>query len=177
LNRGKYGSADNYLSQITQRLKADGFVIEENITYKGQTFDYVAKRTRFEIDKFGFAATSYILARFASPDISSLRNFSQISFKFALRAGGIIPLGSGIRLPRGLYVSVWCYPVAIVDDIAKAIKEAIRSQAPPKHFMAFEMPVVYSLESGELYYCEVTPIHGGLYYDQMRLTINSMLAP
>jgi hypothetical protein len=174
---GKYGSADVYLSEITKRLKAEHFRIDKNITYRNQTFDYVAKRTRFEIDKFGFAANSYLFARFSSINISSLRNFSKISFKYALRAGGIIPIAGGIRLPRGLYVSVWCYPVAIVDDIDNETAEAIRSQAPPKHFMAFEMPVVYSLASGTLYYCEVTPMHGALYYGQMRQTINNMLAP
>jgi hypothetical protein len=177
LNQDKRDTAKSYLSRVTQRLKADGFVIEEDITYRNQTFDCVAKRTRYEIDKFGFAATSYLFARFSSPDISSLRDFSKISFKYALRAGGIIPLAGGIRLPRGLYVSVWCYPVAIVDDIDKGTSEAIRSQAPPKHFMAFEMLVVYSLASGTLYYCDITPIQGGLYYGQMRMTINSMLAP
>jgi len=177
LNRDKQDTAEAYLARVTQRLKDDGFTVEENITYSGQTFDCVAKRTRFEIDKYSFAATSYLFARFSSPDISSLRNFSKISFKYALRTGGIIPLAGGIRLPRGLYVSVWCYPVAIVDDIDEDTAKAIRNQAPPKHFMAFEMPVVYSLASGALYYCEITPMHGGLYYDQMRMIINIVLAP
>jgi len=177
LNQDKRDTAGAYLSRVTQRLKDDGFALEENVTYKNQTFDRVAKRTRFEIDKFGFAATSYLFARFSSPDIGSLRSFSKISFQYALRAGGIIPIAGGICLPRGLYVSVGCYPVAIVDDIDKDTAETIRSQAPPKHFMAFEMPVVYSMASGTLYYCEITPMWGSFYYDQRRMIINTMLAP
>jgi len=76
LNKDKRDTAEAYLDRVTQRLKDDGFALEENITYENQTFDYVAKRTRLEIDKFGFVATSYLSARFSSPDINSLRNFS-----------------------------------------------------------------------------------------------------
>jgi hypothetical protein len=177
LKHDKYSSADGYLSKITKRLRANGFVISKNIKYKEQAFDYVAKRTMYEIDKFGFAATSYLFARFSSLDISSLRNFSKISFKYAVRAGGIIPLAGGIHLPRGFFLSVWCYPVAIVDDIDEDTAETLRSKAPPKHLTAFEMPVVYSLAWRTLYYYELTPIWGRMYYDQMRQTINNMLAP
>jgi hypothetical protein len=177
LNRDKQDTAGAYLARVTQRLKDDGFTIEENITYKGQTFDYVSKRTKFEIDKYSFVATSYLFARFSSPDISSLRDFSAKSFKYTLREGGIIPIAGGIRWPRGLYLGFMCYPVAVADDIDEETSDAIRVKAPPKHFMAFEMPVVYSLASGTLYYCEITPMWGGLYYDQMRLNINIILAP
>lgn len=177
MNQEKQDTAEAYLARVTQRLKNDGFAIEENITYMEQSFDCVAKRTRFEIDKYCFVATSYLFARLSAPDISSLRDFSAESFKYALRTSGIIPIAGGIRWPRGLYLGVWCYPVAIVDDIDEETSEALRNQAPPKHFIASEMPVVYSLASGTLHYCEITPMWGGLYYDQMRLIINIMLAP
>jgi hypothetical protein len=176
LNQEKQDTAEAYLARVTKRLKAGGFAIEENITYESQTFDYVAKRTMYEIDKFGFVATFYLFARFSSLDISSLRDFSKNSFKYAERASGI-PLAGGIPLPRGIFFSVWCYPVVIVDDIDKDTSETIRSKAPPKHLSAFEMAVVYSLASGTLHYCEITPTWGKIYYDQMRQTINNMLAP
>jgi len=170
LNKDKRDTAEAYLDRVTQRLKDDGFAIDENITYENQTFDYVAKRTRFEIGKFGFVATSYLSARFSSPDISSLRNFSAKSFEYARKV-------RGLPLPFRLFYGVVCYPVAIVDDIDEETSKAIRSEAPPKHWLSNEMPVVYSLASGTLYYCEITPMWGSLYYDQMRLTINIMLAP
>jgi len=176
LNRDKQDNAEDYLSRVAQRLKDDGFALEDNITYKGQTFDRVAKRTRYEIDKFGYAATFYLFARFSSPDISSLRDFSKKSLKYTERASGI-PLAGGIPLPRGFFFTIFCFPVAIVNAIDKDTSEAIRSKGPPKHLAAFEMPVVYSLASRTLHYCEITPTWGQIYYDQMRQTINSMLAP
>jgi len=115
-------------------------------------------------------ATFYIFTRFSSPDISSLRDFSAKSFKYARKE-------RGLPLPFRLFYGVVCYPVVIVDDVDKDISEAIRREAPPKHWLSNEMPVVYSLAFGTLHYCEVTPMWGGLYYDQLRLNINIMLAP
>jgi hypothetical protein len=175
-NKDKHGSADDYLSEVTKRLEAGGFAIEENITYKNQTFDYVARRTRYEVDKFGFAATFFLFARFSSLDISSLKAFSKKSFKYATKASGI-PLAGGIPLPRGIFFIIVCFPVAIVDAIDTDVADTIRSKAPPKHWAAAEMPVVYDLASKTLYYCEVTPIWGQFYYNQFRQTINDMLAP
>ena len=176
MNRNEYDTVQAYLSRAVQRLKAEHFRIYENITYRNQTFKYIAKRTRLEIDKFGFITTFFLFARFSSIDISSLRDFSKKSFKYAERASGI-PLAGGIPLPRGIFFSVWCYPVAIVDDIDPDVSESLRSKGPPKHWAACEMPVVYSLASKTLYYCEVTPIWGRIYYNQLRQTINDMLAP
>jgi hypothetical protein len=176
LDKAKYSSADDYLSEITLRLRANGFVINNNIIYKNQTFDCVAKRTMYEIDKFGFVATFFIFARFPSLDIVSLKDYSRKSFKYAEHASGI-PIAGGIPLPRGFFFGVWCYSVAIVDDVDTYISETIRSKAPPKHLAACEIPVIYSLASGTLYYYEVSPYWGNFYHNQNRQTINNMLAP
>jgi len=170
LDQDKRDTAEAYLARVTQRLKDDGFALEENITYREQAFDCVVKRTRYEIDKNLFYATSYLFARFSSLDKESLANFSAKSFEYARKV-------RGLPLPFRLFYGVVCYPIAIVDDIDKDTSETIRNEAPPKHWLSGEMRVVYSLASGTLYYCEITPMWGGLYYNQMRQTINSMLAP
>jgi len=161
--------AEAYMSRVIQRLKAEHFSIEENITYRNQRLNYVAKRTKFEVDKFGFTTTIFQLAKFPSVDSHPLTNFSVKSFKYAGKVS--------IPWPRGFLYSIVCFPVAIVDDIDTDITEFIRNKEPPKHWAAFEMPVVYSLSSRMLYYCEATPIWGQIYYDQLRQTINSVLAP
>jgi len=176
LDKAKYSSADDYLSVITQRLMANGFVINNNVIYKNQTFDCVAKRIMYEIDKFGFIATFFIFARFSSLDIGLLKDYSRKSFKYAERASGI-PLAGGIPLPRGFFFGIICYSIAIVDDVDTYISETIRKKAPPKHFAAFEIPVIYNLASGALYYYEVSPYWGNWYHNQIRQTIKNMLAP
>jgi hypothetical protein len=52
-----------------------------------------------------------------------------------------------------------------------------RKTAPPHPFIGFEMQAVYSLEAGELYYCEDSPMLGWLYFDEMQSIMNAMLAP
>ena len=163
-------TSEAYLARVIQHLRVMNFHTDGNITYKKQAFEYIAKRTRFEIEKFGFATTSYLFARFHALDMDELRDFSAISFKYAEKT-------YGITIPRIIVYSITCFPVAIVDTIDNDTAETIRSNAPPKHFAAFEMPVVYSLASGALYYCAVTPMWGYIYYDLMRHTINNILSP
>jgi hypothetical protein len=160
-------TAENYLSRVIKRLEAERFNIASNIEYKDQFYKYFAQRTKFEFDKFSLIFTFFLFSRFPSLDSNALKDFSAKSFKYAVK-----PI-----LPRGFVFGIFCYPVAIVDNIDDTTSEFIRRKAPPKHWAAFEMPVVYSLSSGELHYCEVTPTLGMIYYDEMRATINSMLAP
>lgn len=167
---GNGDAAEAYISTTRQRFKDERFHIDNNITYKNQHFEYIAKRIRFEIDKLSFVDTFFLLARFSSLDRNALREFSAKCFRYAKRARGIIS-------PRGLFYGIGCCPIAIVDDIDDDLSKSIRSSATYKHFAAFEMPVVYSLASRTLYYCEVTPVWGSLYYYSLRLTINAMLLP
>ncbi|MFC2005414.1 hypothetical protein ACFLVG_00410 [Chloroflexota bacterium] len=169
LNLDEYDTADAYLSRVTKRLKAEGFRIDENITWMNQTFEYTAKRIRLEIEKFGFVGTFFLFAKFSSLDRDSLAYFSAESFKYAEKVHGIL-------LPRGLFYGIVCFPIAIVDAIDTDTAEIIYSKEPPKHWAAFEMPVVYSLVSKTLHYCVLTPTWGWIYYDQLRQTINNMLA-
>ena len=84
---------ENYLSKVIQRLQGQNFKIAQNITYKKQTFNYAAKRTRFEVEKFGFVKTVFLFSRFSSLDTGLLREFSAQSFQYAKK---------GPHLPRGV---------------------------------------------------------------------------
>ena len=70
----------DYLSTATQRLKTDGFDVIENITYKDRTFEYVAKRTRWQLQHFGFAEFFFVFAQFSKIDWASLREFATNCF-------------------------------------------------------------------------------------------------
>jgi len=81
--------------------------------------------------------------------------------------------------PLNFFYGRFCYPVAIVDKIDHPTSKSVRTKIPPQHWLAFEMPVIYSLEEGKLYYysCKETPFYGGGLYDEIRHDINHMLAP
>ena len=162
--------ANVYLSQVIERLETAGFNIKTNITHKGQHFEYVARGRRYEIDKQGFVFSFFTFSVFPSLDIEGLKDFSAKSFNYAVRS-------FTIPLPRGLFCGIICYPVAIVDDVDNDTSEFIRKKAPPKHFSAAEMPVIYCLKTRELHYMEITPLWGSMYWDQLRFIINAMLSP
>jgi len=167
--RRESDTAEDYLSRIKDRLEAEGFLIKDDIIYKHQHFDYVAKRTRLESDKMSFITNAYLFTRFASLDVRSLREFSKVSFKYSERHLGIL-------WPRSLFYGIGCFPVVIVNSIDSNTADYVRNHVR-KHWAAWEMPVIYNLASRELYYFELTPSYGGLYWEQMRMTIYYMLSP
>jgi len=160
----------DYLSSVIPRLRADGFKITENVTYKGQTFRCVAKRTRWQLEYYGFAEFFFIFAEFPNIDRVSLKEFSAMAFNYSKKF-------RSIPLPRGLFEGVICFPVAIVDNVDQAVAETFRSEEPPKHCSSTEMPVICDLKSKRLYYLEKTPSWGSLYWDRFREIILSMLSP
>jgi hypothetical protein len=163
-------TTNDYLTKVIQRLRNEGFDCRENVTYSGQIFKYVAKRTRFELTKFGFSETFFVFAEFPLLDTSSLRKFSTKCYEYAKKT-------KSIPLPCGLFEYVLCFSVAITGGIDMVLAEAVRNETPTKHNASAEIPVVYDLKSNTLYYIEKTPLWGAVYYAGFRKTIQKLLAP
>jgi hypothetical protein len=159
-----------YLSKVIQRLVSAGFSCQENVAHDGSLYRCVARRSRFELTKAGFAETFFLFAELPSLSVDSLRRFSANCFAYAKKT-------KKIPLPCGLFESVFCFPVAIVDGVDAAVAESVRAKAPPKHWASFEMPVVYDLRSNALHYFEKTPAWGAAYYASTRKTIQELLPP
>lgn len=160
----------DYLSTVTTRLGEKGYRIQRDVKYSDQVFQYVARRTKHELAWGGRYTTFFLFAHLASADIHSLRDFSTKAFKCASKI-------SGFHAPRGLGYTMVCFPVAITDSVSPDVAEGLRRSEPPKHWAASEMLVVYSLDNSRLYYCEVTPAWGRIYYDDMRRTIEETISP
>jgi hypothetical protein len=161
---------DEYLKMVTKKLEQRGYRISNNVEYKDQNYIRVAKRTSFELVKFGLVSTFFIFGRFNKPDIDTLWDFSNKSFKCANRMSGIHP-------PRSLFYGLIVFPMVIVDSIYERTAIFIRHKEPPKHGAATEKLVVFSLEAKTLYYCEGTFNWGSLYADWDRKIIKEMLSP
>lgn len=170
MNKKKSITADEYLNKVIKRLEDEQFKLKSDISYKGQVFDCAASKIRFEFDKFGFIHKYFFLSKFSALDIETLKGYYKISFSYISKMNLI----SSARYL--MFNGVVCYPVAIVGGINRTIAKFVREEDPPKPIGSFIMPVVYSLESGELCYPEVVPNLGFLYYDEMVFTINAMLA-
>jgi hypothetical protein len=166
----KHEKATDYLSTVTPRLIANGFKITEDIVYKGQPFKYAAKRTKFQFEFSSFVQSFFIFAEFSDIDRTSFKEFTSKSFSYS-KSFRRIPV------PFVLYGLVICFPVAIVENVDTAVAKAFRSEGPPKHWTAFEMPVICDLRAKQLYYPERTPSWGSLYWDLLRKTARTVLSP
>jgi hypothetical protein len=163
-------NSDEYYAQIIQRLKQNKYHIWNNTTYENQNYKYVAKRTKFEIERFSFCTTFFLFAEFDTLDFSTLEEYSAKSFKYSLKLSGIHPL-------RVILYNLLTIPVALVNSIDDRTVRLVRKQEPPRHWKAFEKMVVFSLESKTLYYCENTYSWGYIYYELDRNMIRELLSP
>jgi hypothetical protein len=159
----------SWLETVQSRLTAAGFTTWNNVSAGGLTFLLAARRSGFELTKFGFSENFFIFAEFDRVDIGRMRRFSAHAFQWALEH-------KKIPLPRGFFESVWCYAVALADAVDESALESVRSEAPPMHWASAEIPVVYERARGKLHYFEKTPLWGSAYYAGFRKRIKKFLA-
>jgi hypothetical protein len=159
---------NRWLSRACKRLEANGFVILEDVAFEGQTFAVAARRSRFDLSKFGYSEEFFVFGEFDRLSAKAFRAFSADAFRYAKRHR-VNPL------PCGLFESVWCFAIAMVEEVGDAALESVRQDEPPKHWGAAEVPVVYDRESGELFYFEGTPLWGAFYHAAHRSLIERLL--
>ena len=162
------GKMNSWLTEARNRLLAAGFVVVDDVPFNGRTFKTVARRTRFEIAKFGFHETFFIFAEFSYLETEGLRHFSADAFRCANER-------KIISLPCGWFEMVSCFAVAVTQMVDEATQQSVREEAPSKHFAALEIPVVYDQGKGKLSYFERTPLWGAFYYSGLRKQIEKFL--
>ena len=64
-----------------------------------------------------------------------------------------------------------CFPVVVCRSLSEDLKTWIRGYVAPKHWQASELPVLASLNDRELYFCEKTPMWGGLMWGGLRKSV------
>ena len=161
-----------YLQRLRDRLEDLGFDITDDIPCRNRTFNFVAKRTRFQLEYFGFAEIYFIPAVFTTIGRSSLKEFSALCFDYAKRS-------RSVPLPRGFFEMVVCFPVAVITGGSTEAYEFLRREPPPKHWQmgGGEFPVICDPKAKHLYYSETTPDWGWLYHDHFRDLIRTTLPP
>lgn len=161
-------SDNHWLQNAIQHLSSNGFKISKDISYEAQTFKIVAHRSRFELSKFGNSETFFVFAEFDKLSRESMQQFSDKAFNYAKAS-------RNVSLPCGLFESVYCFAVAIVDVLDQVTSESVRNDIPTKHWAAAEIPIVYERSQKKLCFFEKTPIWGGAYYAGFRRQIEKFL--
>lgn len=161
-------SREQYILQIKERLKNMGFHIVEKVPDEAFSLVLLAKRTKFELRRFGFFSTIVIISLHTNPGLSELMNISSVCFKIAQKSIPIHP-------PRGIFYGFLCLPLAVAETISDETGVSIRQLDMPKHWAAFERLVVFNGVDSKLYYSEKKPYWGSLYHKLDTTIINDLL--
>jgi hypothetical protein len=161
-------NSDSWLQYVSQKLAANRFQPMKPEIYQPQGYKYASSRSGFEMSKFGMAEYFFTFAEIPNLSPQSLKQFSSASFKFAIS-------NKEVPLPNGFFEAVFCFPVAITENLHPQTAEYVSDTTPEKHWAAFEMPVVMDLTSKQLHYFSKTPIWGAAYFSGFRRMIDKNL--
>jgi hypothetical protein len=155
MNKDKLSS---YLNSLDEWMKHFGFMkieAEENMG-----IDRVYSRNKVSVSKFGISST-YAGVKYVENGVDAnwMKQFGSNFFKYAYNHRKGMPVGIG--------ASLTVYPLLITESISFELAGFMKSYAP-KHYSAFEFPVVLDFVHDNLYYLESTPMWGALYYSGFR---------
>ncbi len=160
--------SNSWMQHVSQKLAASSFVPLNAQIYQPQGYKYAVRRSRFEISKFGNAEYFFTFAEIPNLTPDVLRSYSSAAFQFALK-------NKTFPLPCGFFEAVFCFAVVITANLHPQLAQSVCETMPIKHWSAFEMPIVFDLANGGLYYFEKTPVWGAAYYAGFRREIQTNL--
>jgi hypothetical protein len=148
----------NYLNSLDEWMKYFGF--EKVLPDDSMDMDRIYSRYKTELSKFGKSST-YAFVKYVEQGVDGnwMRQFSSNLFNFALKHRTGMPIGIG--------GSLTVYPLLITESVSFDLAAFIKKYTP-KHYSAFEFPVVLDFVHDNLYYLESTPMWGALYYSGFR---------
>lgn len=161
-------NSNSWMQHVSQKLAMNSFVPLNAQIYQPQGYKYAVRRSRLELSKFGNAEYFFTFAEIPNLTPQKLLGYSGAAFQFALR-------NKSFPLPCGFFESVFCFAVVITANLHPELARSIRDTAPVKHWAAFEMPIVFDLANGGLYYFEKTPVWGAAYFAGFRREIQTNL--
>lgn len=148
----------NYLNSLDQWMVYFGF--EKVILEDDMGMDRIYSRYKTDLSKFSKSST-YCCVKYVEQGVDGnwMQQFSSNLFTFATRHRTGIPIGIG--------GSLTVYPLLITESVSFDLAAFIKKYTP-KHYSAFEFPVVLEFVNDNLYYLESTPMWGALYYSGFR---------
>lgn len=158
-----------FLNRVSHKLGTNGFLPMDPNVYQPAGFKFAARRSRFEISKFGMHDATFLFAEIPELDGAKFKGFADAAFNFA-------NTNKSVSLPNGFFMSVSCFPVAITSNLDPALSQSIKDRAPTNHFGGFEMPVAYDVATGSLSYYEKTQLWGAAYIAGFRRVVVDNLA-
>jgi len=166
----RHKEVQQYLEDVLDRLEDNGFSCEQNVSFAGKTFWWVAHRAHYLGVRQGYRELFVHFAGFGDLNEDVFTDFCAASFEHGCK-------NKRCSFPVGMYLQIWCFPVALVDRLDDDMVDFVRNHQPAKHWNSCEMPCAYEAETDELHYYQRTPVWGALYYPMRRSLIQTLLAP
>ena len=152
---------EDFLERFKNRISNEGYQIYENFQLEMYKIDLLAATSKWEITKFGKMNRVFIISHFRKLEINGMYRFSSVCFNYGVDNRDSL-------LPRGFGGSLFVAPVAVTEQVDPYVAEWILTNLAPKHWAAFEFPVIVSLEDRRVYYSTKTPVWGMAYYSGFR---------
>ena len=160
---------DNYLQQLDRNMAENGFRIA-NPPFPGEGIARIYHNRKGVLTKFSIVDTFCPVKYLPTiRSIEELAGFSAVSYDFGLRNKG--------WLPRGLGGCLGVYPLLVTDQVPPDLRSFVTRHYCPKHWAAFEFPVVLELPSKAIFFYEETPLWGAAYYHGFRKEVKKLFLP
>ena len=163
---GGPSSASGYLAVLDARLAENGFEKIDPPAVLG--LDRFLRRKKFELAQIGMVtAVCGVKVLTEAASTPYVKDLSKAVFDFAVSKKGFFA--------RNAFQQLLVYPV-IVAPSAEAGLAAFLDSHWPKHWMAFEFPVVVSLGTRELLMHRSTPVYQALSHSGFKKQAESLFA-
>jgi len=128
----------------------------------------LAIASAYEASKFGKMTRFITAASMDNVDVNTVRDFSSRATQFSLENRESL-------LPRRFGGSLLSVPTIVSMSFGDDVKDWIGKNRSPRHFAAFEFPVLVSTGDRHIHYYQKTPIWGGAYYGGFRKFVEEVL--
>lgn len=158
--------ASDYLAALDSRLAASGFEKIDPPAVLG--LDRFLRRKKFELAQIGMvSAVCGVKVLTEAATTAYVKDFSKAVFDFAVSKKGFFA--------RNAFQQLLVYPVLVAPSAEAGVAAFLESHWP-KHWMAFEFPIVVSLGTKELLLHRSTPVYQALSHSGFRKQAESLFA-
>jgi hypothetical protein len=156
-----------YWAAFDARLAQNGFETFDKAAVL--SVDRVLRRKRFELGKAGHV-TTFCAVKWSSEELTEafVRGFSQNIFNFAN--------GNKGYFARNAFQPLVVYPVIVAASCPPEVETFLNSHWP-KHWMAYEFPVVVSLAPKNVFYHRPTPVWGMAFHAGFKREAETLFQP
>ena len=152
-------SIAEYLDIIDRKFFNEEFDRSDHLIEPG--IDRVYHKREFEITKFGMVDRFFMFHIMDTKlGKEGVRKICERMFSLSIE--------NKIWIPRSMGSALITYPVFVSQGPTSSDLNRFFEGFNPKHYAAFEFPVLIDLSSNCLYYYQGTPIWGLVYYEGMR---------